>query len=189
MLEDAKRIEKAVLQSRAWLEQIVISYQLCPFAQKPYDLGQVRFIATTTSDSSEILKLVNEACQLLSNTPSQSLETTLIILESAFPNFMDYWTFVGIVEAQLYENGYEGVFQVASFHPDYLFGGSSENDPANFTNRSPFPMLHLLRENSITAALVHHPAPESIPERNISLMQEKGEQHWMQIMRRIKEQH
>lgn len=182
-------VPSAIAQSKAWLEQVVLAYQLCPFAQKPYDLKQIRFTASTTTEPKEILVLVEEECQLLLNTPAVEVETTLIVLTSAFSDFMDYWTFVGEVEMQLANAGYEGQLQVASFHPNYLFGGSAEQDPANFTNRSPFPMLHLLREDSLTAALEYHKAPEEIPARNIALMQEKGIQHWKQILQGIKDHH
>lgn len=179
----------AITQSKAWLEQVVLAYQLCPFAQKPYDLKQIRFTASSSTQLNEILALVEEECQLLLDTPAMELETTLIVLPAAFPDFMEYWTFVGEVESQLANAGHEGILQVATFHPNYLFGGSEEQDPANFTNRSPFPMLHLLREDSLTSALAYHKAPEEIPERNIALMQEKGIQHWKQILKGIKDHH
>ena len=130
--------------------------------------------------------MLENECQFLLKTPANEIETTLIILTSALPEFLDYWNFIEQAEDQLLQLGHEGVFQVASFHPAYLFGGSTEEDPANFTNRSPFPMLHLLREDSLSAALANHKNPEAIPERNIALMQEKGKQHWVDLLRRIK---
>lgn len=187
MSDSSTKNQLVIQQSKAWLEQVVLAYELCPFARKPYDLEQIRLIATPSINLSEILQLVEEECQLLVTTPSTEIETTLIILESALPDFMDYWSFVEKVENQIYDADLEGTLQVASFHPNYLFGGSTTKDPANFTNRSPFPMLHLLREDSLSAALAHHKAPEQIPERNIALMQEKGIQHWQQLLSSIKQ--
>ncbi len=187
MSDPSAKTQLVIQQSKAWLEQVVLAYELCPFARKPYDLEQIRLIATPSRSLSELLQLVAEECQLLVTTPSDEIETSLIILESALVDFRDYWSFVGEVENQIYTTGLEGILQVASFHPNYLFGGSTAKDPANFTNRSPFPMLHLLREDSLSAALAHHKAPEQIPERNIALMREKGIQHWQQLLSSIKQ--
>lgn len=189
MSSPLSKIQLAIQASKAWLEQVVLAYELCPFARKPYDLAQIRFTASASTNLSEILQLVGEECQLLEETPASEIETTLIILESALPDFMDYWDFVARVEKQIFDAGFEGIFQVASFHPAYIFGGSTAQDPADFTNRSPFPMLHLLREDSLSEAVAFHKAPEAIPKRNIALMQEKGLQHWQQILSDIKDQH
>lgn len=189
MRDASSKIQVAIQASKAWLEQVVLAYELCPFARKPYDLAQIRFTATASTNLNEILELVAEECQLLEETPVAEIETTLIILESALPDFMDYWAFVARVENQIEDAGLEGILQVASFHPSYIFGGSTEQDPANFTNRSPFPMLHLLREDSLSEAIAFHKAPEAIPQRNIALMQEKGRQHWQQILSDIKDPH
>ena len=103
-----------------------------------------------------------------------NIETTLIIFPIYFKQFDDYLDFLGIAESLLIEQGYEGIYQLASFHPDYCFSGEAHEDPANYTNRSPYPMLHLIREESLERALKSHPNPEKIPERNITLTRKLG---------------
>jgi hypothetical protein len=102
------------------------------------------------------------------------IETTFIVYQSAFEHFLDYLDFVDMVERMVAKNDYEGEYQVASFHPDYTFADADEEDAANFTNRSPYPMLHLLREESIENALENYPNPDAIPERNMSFARTKG---------------
>jgi hypothetical protein len=102
------------------------------------------------------------------------IETSFLIFPRAFSKFDDYLYLLSLAESFLKKKGYEGVYQVASFHPLYLFAGSDENDPANYTNRSIYPMLHLLREESIDKALENYNDPENIPERNINFAREKG---------------
>lgn len=112
----------------------------------------------------------------------EDIETTLIIFPEHFQDFEDYLYLVEMAEDLSVEEDYEGVYQIASFHPDYCFEGATDNDPANYTNRSPYPMLHLLRESSLTKVLDHYINPEQIPERNITFAQEKGLQY-MQLLR------
>ena len=112
----------------------------------------------------------------------ENIETTLIIFPNHFADFEDYLDLVDLVEDLSVEQGYEGVYQIASFHPEYCFAGAEEEDPANYTNRSPYPMLHLLREESITRAVEHYKDPEGIPERNMAFAKKKGLQY-MQLLR------
>jgi len=115
--------------------------------------------------------LVEEMALLDSDT---AIETSLLIFTQSVIEFDSFLDCIELANALLIEQGYEGVYQLASFHPDYCFEGEQDNDPANFTNRSPYPMLHLIREASIERALQHYPDPESIPERNIELARSKG---------------
>jgi hypothetical protein len=119
--------------------------------------------------------------QRLDDTPS--IETILLIFPGAFPIFNDYLELVSLSEKLMTKEGYDGVYQVASFHPLYLFAGSSENDPENYTNRSVYPMLHLIRETSIDKALEFYKNPNDIPERNIRFAKEKG-LVYMQMLRK-----
>ena len=113
---------------------------------------------------------------------TEGIETSLLIFPNHFADFEDYLDLVELAENLSIEQGYEGVYQIASFHPDYCFAGADADDPANYTNRSLYPMLHLLREDSISKALDHYIDPEGIPERNIAFAQEKGLRH-MQLLR------
>ena len=113
---------------------------------------------------------------------SEDIETTLLIFPFHFADFEDYLDLVGMAEDLSSEQGYDGIYQIASFHPEYCFEGAKEKDPANYTNRSPYPMLHILREDSISKALEHYIDPEGIPERNIAFAQKKGLEY-MQLLR------
>ena len=109
-------------------------------------------------------------------------ETSFLLFANDFASFTEYLQLVKNAEQLLVQLNYEGIYQLASFHPDYCFAGSDENDPANYTNRSPYPMLHILREESITKALENFPDPESIPENNVQYARQKG-LRYMQLLR------
>lgn len=109
-------------------------------------------------------------------------ETTLIIFSEAYQDFDDFLDMLAIAEDVLIEQGYEGIYQLASFHPDYCFADADIQDPANYTNRSPYPMLHLIREASIEQVLENYPDPEQIPERNMRITRELGERYLQQLL-------
>lgn len=151
-----------------WLQNVVIQHNLCPFAKREWDLGRVRLeVIDSVSIEAGLQKLISE-CRLLDN--DLQIETTLLIFSQSLKNFEDYLDFLAMAEDLLVLQGYEGIYQLASFHPAYCFEGLSHDDPANYTNRSPYPMLHLLRETSLEKALQQYPNPESIPKRNVALM-------------------
>ena len=155
-----------------WLKTFIIEYSICPFAKHELERGSIRFsINHDTEIESCLLNLMLE-CDRLNIDPS--IETTLLIYDCAFTAFDDYLDFLELAEALLIEQDYEGVYQLASFHPDYCFEGAETDDPANYTNRSPYPMLHLLRETSIDRAVDTYPNTENIPQRNIELTRELG---------------
>jgi hypothetical protein len=155
-----------------WLKTIIIAYGICPFAKREADRGSIHFVASHDTDIENCLaNLLLECDRLNSDT---RIETTLIIYDQAFVCFDDYLDFLELAETLLIEQDYEGVYQLASFHPDYCFEGAKQNDPANYTNRSPYPLLHLLRESSIEKAIAAYPHPEDIPQRNIELTRELG---------------
>lgn len=158
--------------TQAWLKTVIIELGLCPFAKRELERGSIRFaVVRDTEMESCLLNLIDE-CGRLDSDPG--IETSLLIYAGAFSGFDDYLDYLGLAETLLAERGYEGVYQLASFHPDYCFEGVPEDDPANYTNRSPYPMLHLLRESSIEAAIARYPDPESIPEANIKLTRQLG---------------
>ncbi|MDO9168843.1 MAG: DUF1415 domain-containing protein [Methylobacter sp.] len=158
--------------TQAWLKSVIIDYGICPFAKRELKRGSIHFsVNHDTTIENCLLHLILE-CARLDTDPD--IETTLLIYTDAFTEFDDYLDFVEIAESLLIEQGYEGTYQLASFHPDYCFQGSDPDDAANYTNRSPYPMLHLLRETSIDRAVASHPDPESIPQHNIELTRKLG---------------
>ncbi|NOT85827.1 MAG: DUF1415 domain-containing protein [Methylococcaceae bacterium] len=161
-----------IQQTRTWLKTVVIDHTICPFAKREYDRNSIRYCVSDTIDTAECLTSLIEACQHLDTDPDY--ETTLVILAEGFKDFDDFLTLIDIAEKLLIKQGYEGIYQLASFHPDYSFANAPRNDPANYTNRSPYPMLHILREASIEAILKNHPNPENIPERNIAYTRQLG---------------
>ena len=158
--------------TQTWLKTVIIEYGICPFAKREFERGSIRYSVNHSTDIENcLLDLVLECDRLDSD---QSIETTLLIYPDSFTAFDDYLDFLGLAELLLSEQGYEGVYQLASFHPDYCFEEAEQDDPANYTNRSPYPMLHLLRETSLEQAVNNYPHPENIPQRNIKLTRELG---------------
>jgi hypothetical protein len=163
---------KLITTIQAWLETIIIDYSICPFAKRELDRGSIRFNVDHDTEVERCLANLMLECDRLDS--DASIETTLLIYDHAFAAFDDYLDFLELAEALLIDEDYEGVYQLASFHPDYCFEGEKQDDPANYTNRSPYPMLHLLRETSIDRAVDTYPNTENIPQRNIELTRELG---------------
>ncbi len=132
----------------------------------------IRYVVLPEATLESSLEAVIEELRYLDRTAG--IETTLLIFPNHFADFEDFLDLLALAEDLSAEQGYEGIYQIASFHPEYCFAGAGDKDPANYTNRSPYPMLHLLREESITKAVDHYIDPEGIPERNIAFAQEKG---------------
>lgn len=151
--------------TQQWIETIVVGLNFCPFAKRELRKNAVRFVVNDTAELQETLQQLISECAFLDNNPET--ETTLIILASGFDDFMDYLDLIELAENLLAEQDYEGVYQVASFHPEYCFADADSDDAANYTNRSPYPMLHLLREASLDTAIDNYPDIDSIPENNM----------------------
>ena len=163
---------KIVAQTRAWIESVIVGLNFCPFARRELQRNSIRYQVVTQQDSENCLQaLVDELVLLDKNT---AIETTLLIYPQVFVEFYEFLDFLEMANTLLKEQGFEGVFQLASFHPDYCFADALSDDAANYTNRSPYPMLHIIREASIERALRSYPQPEQIPERNIELARQKG---------------
>ncbi len=164
--------EEIIDRTKKWIVDVVIGCNFCPFAANVVK-QQTIFYKVEENTGREICldSLVHEMGRL-DNDPT--IETSFLIFPNAFQQFDDYLNLVSLAEKLLKRKGYEGIYQLASFHPLYLFANSDENDPANYTNRSIYPMLHLLREESIGKALENYKDPESIPVRNINFAKEKG---------------
>jgi hypothetical protein len=163
---------KEIDETKKWLESVVIAHNICPFAKRVFDTNGIYFAIENSTDVEICLENLLDECARLDE--NENLETTLLIYTKAFADFDDYLDFVEIAERLLEVEDYEGIYQLASFHPNYCFEDSAENDAANYTNRSPYPMLHLLREHSLEKALGNYPNPEDIPENNIKLTRELG---------------
>jgi hypothetical protein len=164
----------AIAETRAWVERVVIGLNLCPFAKAPQVKGQVRYVASRAVDAAELLTDLVAELHRLAEAPAELIETTLLVHPHALNDFDDYNDFLDVADAALAELELEGVLQVASFHPEYRFADSEPDDLANATNRSPYPTLHLLREDSIDRAVAAFPEAEAIFEANIETMEELG---------------
>ena len=166
--------EAIIQHTRNWLEQIVIGLNLCPFAAKPFKLGQIRIVVSTAKDIEALsADLIAEGALLL-RQPAKETETTLLVHPFVLADFYDYNEYLWSVEEIVRKEDWEGEIQVASFHPEYQFAGTTPEDVSNYTNRSPYPMLHLIREERLEAALEHYEDPEGIPEQNVALLERIG---------------
>ena len=164
------RPERVEADIRRWLERAVIGLNLCPFAKAVHAKGQVRIVVSDATTARALLAELGEEMALLRDTPAAAIDTTLLVHPDVLQDFLDYNDFSADADAQLVELGFEGELQIAGFHPAYCFAGSEPDDAANYTNRSPFPMLHLLREASVSRAVEAFPDPERIYERNIATL-------------------
>ena len=162
--------------TRFWFESVVLGLNLCPFAHKPARENTIRFIVCETNNEDVLLEKTIAEIQLLADTAIDKCETTVIIVPNLLKDFYDYQFFLSEAERKLKQEGWKGTFQLASFHPNYCFAGATLDEPSNLTNRSPFPLIHILREASLTAVLENVDSPEDIPQRNMERMEELGEE-------------
>lgn len=167
--KDKKTICK---QMQQWLEHIIIKHNFCPFAKREFIRKTIRFQVEYSNTIEACLHNVIDECIYLDE--NIDTETTLIIFPEAVENFDDFLDLVEIAEVLLVEQGYDGIYQLANFHPDYIFVDSNESDAANYTNRTPYPVLHLLRSASMKESLESYSQPELIPQNNIKLSRELG---------------
>jgi uncharacterized protein len=166
-----------IAQTKKWIVDVVVACNFCPFAAKEIKRGTIHYEVLQDATPKNVLEAVINFFQQLD--ADDTIETSLLILPNAFEIFTSYLDMVEKAETLLEKEGYEGVYQIASFHPQYLFAGSTENDPSNYTNRSPYPMLHFLREEGVSRAVDTHPNIDDVPEQNIAFTQKKG-LHYMQ---------
>ena len=164
--------EQVIDRTKKWIIDVVIGCNFCPFAANVVKQKTIFYKAEENKELETCLASFVLEMERLDNDPA--IETSFLIFPNAFQQFDDYLDLVLLAEKLLKSKGYEGIYQVASFHPLYLFADLDENDPANYTNRSIYPTLHLLREESIDKALANYKDPESIPVRNINFAKEKG---------------
>ena len=178
--EPETRPDEVVALVRAWVEEFVVGLALCPFAAEPLAAGRVRFALSPARTPEALADDLADELARLDRTAPEELETTLLLAPHALPRFEDFNAFLDVVDLLLEKLSLVGVLQVASFHPDYRFAGAAIDDPAHASNRSPVPMLHLLREASVARAAASHPDPRGIPARNAARLRELG---WAGIAR------
>jgi hypothetical protein len=169
-----------VEHTRRWISSFVIGLGLCPFARPVFDAGRILYAISHSRDENALSNDLASELHLLRASPSTQIETTLLIHPHVLGNFLDYNDFLGVVDQLLEELRLRGIIQVASFHPHYRFTGTEPNAAENYTNRSPYPMLHLLRETSVSQ--VASDEVLKIPRRNIETMRNLGQEH---ILKRL----
>ena len=170
--------EQVLAQTRHWLEKAVIGLNLCPFAKSVYVKNQVRLVVSHARHADDLLEELDRELDLLIATPAAEIDTTLLIHPTLFEDFLDFNDFLEIAEGVVDEHELEGVVQLASFHPQFQFDGTEPDDIGNYTNRAPFAMLHLLREESVERAVKAFPEAESIFEQNIATLEKLGSEGW-----------
>jgi len=172
----------ALAETRAWVERAVIGLNLCPFAKAVQVRGQVRYVLSEATDAEALLADLVAELQALATADPQQVDTSLLVHPKVLTRFADYNRFLGVADAALAALGLEGVLQIASFHPQYRFGGTRAADITNATNRSPYPVLHLLREASIDRAVAAFPRAEAIYEANQRTLRELGAAGWAALL-------
>jgi uncharacterized protein len=178
---DPAEAETIVSATRLWLERAVIGLNLCPFAKAVYAKHQIRFAVTAAKNADEVTAELRHELTLLAHAQPDALETTLLIHPRVMTDFIEYHLFLKRADATVRSVGLDGVVQIASFHPDYAFAGSARDDIENFTNRSPYPLLHLLREASVERAVAAFPDAAAIYERNIATLRRLGHVGWRKL--------
>jgi len=180
---DAGEQGDVIAATRHWLEVAVIGLNLCPFAKAVHVKRQIRYVLTQAGSDSELLAVLRDELSLLAKTDANEIDTTLLIHPQALTDFIDYTAFLRQADRLLRKQGLEGILQIASFHPAYEFAGSDPDDIENCSNRSPFPMLHLLREDSIERAVAAFADAGEIYQRNIETLRGLGHAGWRRLFK------
>ena len=176
--EDAPYIEA----TRTWLDRVVIGLDLCPFARSVHLSNRIRYCVSDARRPEALLEDLARELVALQKADPEACETTLLIHPWVFGDFLDFNDFLDAVDGAIEELGLEGEIQVASFHPDYQFAETQPDDIENYTNRSPHPTLHLLRESSIERAVAAHPDIDAVPEKNIRTLRRLGIEGWRRLL-------
>jgi len=192
MSNNENRIEKTnqkidnspvILATKQWLEEVIIGLNFCPFAKKEFVNNTICYHESKAEQVKSALHELIEQCRYLQ--ANDALETTLIIYSEGFRGFDRYLDLIDYGNDLLVESGFEGTFQLASMHPEYCFDGEDYDDASNFTNRSPYPIIHIIREASMARVLAVYNEPEQIPENNIELAKQKGSEYFQAVLKRI----
>lgn len=181
-MNDAPNTETIIARTRCWVERAVVALNLCPFARKPVEGEQVRYVVSRAQDEEALIADMQLELEFLRDSDPALIETTVLIHPWVLTDFYDYNDFLAVVDDFLEEAGYVGEFQVASLHPQYQFSETDPDDAENFTNRSPYPVLHLLRESLLEKAILTYARPDKIPQRNIRTMEKLGADKMRQLL-------
>lgn len=173
--------------TKQWLDEIIIGLNFCPFAKKEFVNNTIHYYQSAENQLKSALQTLIEQCHYLQQ--HEEIETTLIIYADGFRNFERYLDLVDYGNDLLIDSGFEGIFQLATMHPEYCFADVDFDDATNYTNRSPYPMLHIIREASMSRVLSVYKDPESIPENNMALADEKGTDFFQKILAKIHHSH
>jgi hypothetical protein len=173
--------EDIIAMTRLWLERAVIGLNLCPFAKAVHVKNQIRYTVSDATTPEALLKDLACELRILDASNSVDIDTTLLIHPYVLSEFLDFNDFLGNADTVLEEQGLSGQIQIASFHPHYQFAGTEPDDIENFTDRSPYPILHLLRENSVEIAVAAFPDASIIFDKNIETMHRIGHKGWHQL--------
>jgi len=164
--------DQIIFQTKQWINSFIIKYNICPFARSAFIQEQIYYAVIDSNSIEDCLYAVFTECQRLDK--QKDIETTFLIFPDYFDHFDEFLNFLALSEELLKLHCYEGIYQLASFHPDYCFEDATKQDPANYTNKSPYPMIHLIREASVSKAISSFPHPELIPQNNIDLTRKLG---------------
>lgn len=173
--------DQIIAATKHWLEAAVIGLELCPFAKPVHAQGLIRYAVSSAETPEQLLADLLRELQILAEADPAEIETTLLIHPEALTDFLDYNDFLDVADAAIEELGLAGVLQIASFHPQYQFAGTAPEDIENYTNRSPYPMLHLLREASVERAVAADPETSRIFEKNIETLRRLGLEGWKRL--------
>jgi hypothetical protein len=173
-MSDTPQEQTVIQATQRWISDVVVALNLCPFAAPVVNSGRIAYRVSPETDIEGIYRDLLLALDEFQRQESDQVATGFLILSQGLASFDDYLDFLEMADDMLVEAGLDGVIQIAGFHPDYCFSDSDDTDPANYTNRSPYPMFHLIREDDLEAAVASHPDPEGIPDRNILLLRELG---------------
>ncbi len=175
--------QQIVSETKQWLIDIVVGHNFCPFAKREVLGDKVHYQVTDADALEQSLMVLQQELQQLQQQPQ--IATSLIIFNTGFADFEQFLDLVDLANVYVDQGGYRGEFQLAHFHPDYLFEGEDPDDASHFTNRSPYPMLHLLREADLEQALKNYPNPETIPENNIAKARDLGQAYFIHYLQQL----
>jgi hypothetical protein len=179
--ESSQSAEQVIAATRTWIEKAVLGLALCPFAAAPYLGGRIRYCVSEHRTLNGLLENLLDELQALREADPLECETTLLIHPWVLNDFLDYNEFLGDCDDAIERFGFEGELQVASFHPAYQFAGSGADDIENYSNRSPYPMLHLLRESSVARAVASFDGIDDIGPKNIETLRRLGHEGWRRL--------
>ena len=167
-------VEEVEALTRQWVETMVVGLNLCPFAAPVVKKDTLRYAVTEGQSEEDLAHAFLSELEKIQKANEVDIATSLVIMPKALADFYDYLDMLAVFENLLKASGLEGTFQLASFHPNYQFAGVAAEDLSHWTNRSPFPMVHIIREGQMERVLAHYADPDAIPERNINLLRELG---------------